>query len=89
MILVLLVLTAPLWPVLLAVAFGMIADARPARPRPREMIEPDPDELMGYTVEEGDAGAEIAGQAAARADEALERARRSGLLPNARLRGRR
>lgn len=46
--LVLLVLTAPLWPAILAAAFGMIADAkrRPAwqpqpRPMPRRETEPE------------------------------------------------
>lgn len=78
---ILLILSAPLWPialVMLAERLGLVGRFAP-RPQPRMQQWEDPDELAGYSLEEEPGVMDIANQAAERAERARLRAARLGL----------
>lgn len=79
MIEVLLILSAPLWPVVIVVLAERLGLVR--RYKQWRGTEPriDPDKLDGYTLREEPAITDIAHQAALRADQARARAARLGL----------
>lgn len=84
MAMVLLFLTAPLWPLFIAAVIGRFVSPLADRDHYEHDIEADPsDDLMGYTVEASPLAVDIASGAASRAGVALARARRRGLVPAA------
>ena len=82
---IILILSAPLWPVALvtlAERFGLVGRFSPREQPMIQHWDEDPDEIAGYTLEEEPDIMDIANHAAVRAENARLRAARLGLHQN-------